>query len=128
MVSHDLAHYVVETRLKFTKAFYGLLADGWDIQDFEKPRGERPQALLPENLPNEALYTEHLVNMLLVSLQSDGNLEFHFSTFGQIILEHQLSSVKPLNLSQFEQLHQHLKEVLKAYRDMPDSDYLELKF
>lgn len=41
---HDLTHYAVETTLGFRHGFYGLLADGWAIQDFAKPwpRGEIP--------------------------------------------------------------------------------------
>jgi hypothetical protein len=31
---HDLTHYAVETVLGFQRAFYGLLADGWDLSDF----------------------------------------------------------------------------------------------
>ena len=33
-VLHDLIHYVVETTLGYREAFFGLLAAGWDIQDF----------------------------------------------------------------------------------------------
>jgi hypothetical protein len=33
---HDLTHYAVETVLGFRRAFYGLLADGWDLSDFGK--------------------------------------------------------------------------------------------
>jgi len=41
---HDLTHYAVETTLGFARGFYGLLAEGWNIQDFAKPwpRGEIP--------------------------------------------------------------------------------------
>lgn len=35
---HDLTHYAVETTLGFTAAFFGLIAQGWDISDF----GKRP--------------------------------------------------------------------------------------
>jgi hypothetical protein len=48
---HDLTHYAVEQTLGLTRAFYGLLADGWDMSDFgrESPRGKPPeQALLAE--------------------------------------------------------------------------------
>jgi hypothetical protein len=128
MVPHDLAHYVVESQLGFTKGFYGLLADGWDIEDFEKPRSERPQQLLPKNLSVEAIYTEHLVNMLLVSLQSQGALEFHFTTFQQIVKDHQLAASKSLTFNQFKDLHQKLKELLNAYKIVVPPDHLELKF
>lgn len=41
---HDLTHYAVETTLGFDYGFYGLLSDGWNIQDFATPwpRGEIP--------------------------------------------------------------------------------------
>ena len=48
---HDLTHYAVESTLGLTQAFYGLLADGWDMSDFgrDSPRGKPPeQALLAE--------------------------------------------------------------------------------
>lgn len=128
MVAHDLAHYVVETQLGFTQGFYGLLADGWNIEDFEKPRSERPQQLLPKNLPAEAIYTEHLVNMLLVSLQSKGALEFHFTAFQQIVKDHQLAASKSLTFNQFKDLHQKLKELLNAYKIVVPPEHLELKF
>ncbi|HTI64674.1 MAG TPA: hypothetical protein VL524_14195 [Gemmatimonadaceae bacterium] len=31
---HDLTHYAVETTLGFRRAFFGLLAEGWDLSDF----------------------------------------------------------------------------------------------
>jgi hypothetical protein len=41
---HDLTHYAVETVLGFSRAFYGLLAEGWDISDFgtTESRGKIP--------------------------------------------------------------------------------------
>lgn len=31
---HDLTHYAVESVLGLRRAFFGLLADGWDLSDF----------------------------------------------------------------------------------------------
>lgn len=41
---HDLTHYAVETVLRLDRAFYGLLAAGWNLTDFGKPwpRGPMP--------------------------------------------------------------------------------------
>jgi hypothetical protein len=41
---HDLTHYAVETVLGFQRAFYGLVAEGWDLSDFgtSGPRGRIP--------------------------------------------------------------------------------------
>ena len=42
--SHDLTHYAVEQTLGYRFAFYGLVADGWEISDFAMPwpRGPIP--------------------------------------------------------------------------------------
>jgi hypothetical protein len=41
---HDLTHYAVETALRRTDGFYGLVAWGWDLSDFGTPwpRGKLP--------------------------------------------------------------------------------------
>ena len=51
---HDLTHYAVETVLGFKRAFYGLLAEGWDITRFAEPGTSR-------QLPEEAGLAEVLV-------------------------------------------------------------------
>lgn len=50
---HDLTHYAVETELGFDRAFYGLVADGWDLSDFGTPWPRGP--LPPEALPAEVI-------------------------------------------------------------------------
>jgi hypothetical protein len=51
---HDLTHYVVETVLEFRRAFYGLLAEGWDLSDFGKMSSKGP-------LPDDARLAELIV-------------------------------------------------------------------
>ncbi len=45
--SHDLTHYAVEQTLGYRSAFYGLVADGWEISDFAMPwrRGPIPHEI-----------------------------------------------------------------------------------
>jgi hypothetical protein len=54
---HDLTHYAIETVLGYRNGFYGLIADGWEISDFNTPfpRGK---------LPWEAREVEALVGAL----------------------------------------------------------------
>ena len=54
---HDLTHYAVETELAFRNGFYGLIAQGWEIDETtgKSARGQ---------LPNEAIIVEHLVGQL----------------------------------------------------------------
>jgi hypothetical protein len=50
---HDLTHYAVETVLGHRRGFYGLLADGWDIDDFGAPW---PKGPIPADMdPSEAI-------------------------------------------------------------------------
>ncbi len=55
---HDLMHYAVETTLGLRRAFFGLIADGWDVTTFEEPG-------IAARLPAEALHAEQIVNLLL---------------------------------------------------------------
>ena len=52
---HDLTHYAVETELGFRRAFYGLIAEGWDIGETTGKSARGP-------LPNEALEVEYFVS------------------------------------------------------------------
>lgn len=53
---HDLTHYAVEQILGFHGAFFGLVADGWDISDFAVPFPKGP-------VPLEAREVEMLVGL-----------------------------------------------------------------
>jgi hypothetical protein len=60
-ITHDLCHYAVETLLDMRTAFFGMLASGTDINDFELPKEQRGFLL-----SKEALQAEHLVNLLTI--------------------------------------------------------------
>ena len=49
---HDLTHYAVETVLAHRRGFYGLVAEGWDFEDFGTPwpRGPMPADSDPSEL------------------------------------------------------------------------------
>ena len=53
---HDLTHCAVESVLGFDHAFFGLIATGWDIDDFAKPRASR-------TMPFQAIVAEHVVGV-----------------------------------------------------------------
>ena len=65
--AHDLGHYALETTLGFNHAFFGLLAQGWDIQDFGRPdpkTGRKPA------IPPEAIQAEVLAGLLDIENRS----------------------------------------------------------
>jgi len=53
---HDLTHCAVESVLGFNEAFFGLIAAGWNIDDFEKPVARR-------RMPFQAVVAEHVVGV-----------------------------------------------------------------
>jgi hypothetical protein len=58
---HDLLHYSVETSLNYRHGFYGMLANGVSISDFELPKEKRNIVFT-----DEAVYAEHIVNLIMV--------------------------------------------------------------
>jgi hypothetical protein len=54
---HDLTHFAVESTLGFRRGFYGLIAEGWDVEDTTGKGARGP-------LPNEAVEVEYLVGSL----------------------------------------------------------------
>lgn len=53
---HDLTHYAVETALDYRQGFFGLIAEGWEIED-TGGKGARGA------LPGEAIEVERIVGL-----------------------------------------------------------------
>ena len=128
MAAHDLAHYAVETCLGFSRAFYGLLAGGTDIADFELPREVRPQALLPGHLPEEALQTEHIVNLLLVGLQGGLEPEQLLGQLRTILKDSGIPFPEVLDREALVEIQTRLAKLLARWDQTPNKGSLELPF
>lgn len=63
---HDLIHYAVETTLDYRMAFWGLIAQGWDLDSFAEKNPETGK--IAYELPEEALIAENLVGVIQLSL------------------------------------------------------------
>ena len=125
---HDLAHYAVETVLGFKKAFYGLLSDGFNIEDFELPGDKRPEALVPANLPPESLQTEHLVNLLLTDLQSGGEQMDLILTLKEILTREGLPYPDGLHTDSLAEIQKSLDDLLAQWDALGEGETLELRF
>ena len=125
---HDLAHYAVETVLGFEKAFYGLLSDGFNIDDFELPQDKKPEALVPVDLPPESLQTEHLVNLLLTDLQSIGEHMDLIPTLKEILTQEGLPYPEGLNADSLVEIQKSLKDLLAKWHRLDEGEILELPF
>lgn len=54
---HDLTHFAVESELGFRRAFFGLIAEGWEIEETTGKGARGP-------LPTEAIVAECIVGAL----------------------------------------------------------------
>ena len=125
---HDLAHYVVETELGFAQAFYGMVAAGHNIEDFELPREQRPEALLPANLPAEALQTEHIVNLLQIGQsQTDTEMDF-LETLRNILNDNTIEFPEKLDARTLQSIQLRLKGLLLSWQQLEPGDSLQLTF
>ena len=125
---HDLAHIAVEKGLGFTNAFYGLIAQGIDIGDFELPEHQKPAGLTGTNLPKESIITEHLVNLLTIE-QFNAEKPINFIEETQKILkENKLPypdrlTEETLNIIRTEYTH-----LISEWKSIQDGMYLENTF
>jgi hypothetical protein len=53
---HDLTHFAVETALGYRRGFFGLIADGWEVDDTTGKSARGP-------LPAEAVEVERIVGL-----------------------------------------------------------------
>jgi len=123
---HDIAHYVVEKQLQLKNAFYGLLSQGYQINDFMLPKDERPQALKPQNLPSEALSTEHLVNLLTIDFMGNGGEMDIAKTLISILQEKGLSFPHEVNSKKVISMQKELIDLMDKWNGLQSSEALEM--
>lgn len=119
---HDLTHFAVESVLGCREAFYGLIASGWNITDFESQI---------DQLTGEALRVETLVG-LLDTERADGvprtaeelnsQAAMHYESRGAldeppVVTEEQLESIRTLR-----------DELFSCWASLPAGESLDLRF
>ncbi len=124
MALHDLAHYAIETILDLEDAFYGLLAKGYSIQDFEAPVEQRPEELVPANLPAVSLQLEHLVNLLLTELQTGESIPDFTDMLDRILNSHELPPMEVLTEDKLAQIRAEILVLRTAWEALPQEEAL----
>ncbi|MFK7934620.1 MAG: hypothetical protein AB8G22_14005 [Saprospiraceae bacterium] len=126
--THDLAHYAVEKALHFTNAFYGIVNAGANISEFAAPRAERPTHLLPENLPAEALQTEHIVNLLELEFYQQMEQAAFLNTISDILEKANLPFPIHLNETTLAEMRTTYVNLRQQWSVLKDGETLELDF
>jgi hypothetical protein len=111
---HDLTHYAVESVLGFEQGFFGLIAQGWDMEDTggKSPRGP---------LPPEAITVEHIVGGLDAERASRTQLsaaEFNALTAVE----------RPLSDAELARVRERRRELFAQWAALPAGETLVLAF
>lgn len=112
---HDFAHYVVETTLGYKNAFFGLVAQGYDIPDFSLPTSERPF-----KIPKEALEVEPIVALLLAE---------RWDNTSRNLINHE-SKELPKNTTpeQIQEMRQGLLKLIRQWDALSPGEAFEIVF
>ena len=126
-VIHDLAHYVVESNLNIQNGFFGLLNQGYDPADFEKPKNQRPEAVQVKNLPPESIVMEHLVNLVLTDFQNKMTDESFLNSLEMILKKNDLPLVKNLDKAALAKIRKDLQTLDLKWKSLPEKGILEFE-
>lgn len=120
---HDLTHYAVETVLGFHSGFFGLLAEGWEIEE-TTGKGDRGP------LPDEAIEVEYIVGALSAERAGDPGLtaeEFNRLAFS-FAKARGRPRPRPLTNPELTQVRVRITELAMQWRALPPGETLELPF
>jgi hypothetical protein len=119
---HDLTHYAVETVLGHPRAFYGLVAEGWDLTDFGQPWPRGP-------LPAEALRSELIVGLL--DQEPTAGVEWSAADFNNsaatYYAQHGVSGACVLTDDELRRVRNRRRELFAEWAALPPGETLELR-
>ncbi len=130
-VHHDFWHYVVEKNLDYRDAFYGTINEGYEISDFEAPRDQRPEALLPKNMHRErpnALRCEVLVGLLqTVGFHQEIDKSF-MEMYYLALKERSLTDDPNLTIERIQEIKTEMVQLWNIWEQLPTGQTLALTF
>lgn len=121
MIQHDLAHYAVEQTLNLSEGFYGIIAKGINIHDFELPKAQRPE------IPLQAVQIEFIVNLLQTEM-ADGNLIEDFNATLQEAFKEKKCESMQISAKQVDIIRQQLRDLWQKWNALPFGESLVLAF
>ena len=120
---HDLTHYAVETELGFTRGFFGLIAEGWNV---EETTGKSARGALP----NEALEVEYIVSAF--SAERAGGVNASAAEFNQLAATFAsakgMPPPRPLSDDDLARVRARFDELAAKWRALPAGATMELPF
>ncbi len=123
MFQHDLMHYAVETTLGLQESFFGQVASGIDINEFNKPAKQRGT-----EIPVEAIQTEYIVGLLQVELSDGAALEDFNDQLQKSLATKNIPIPEQLTNSALDKIRTKFKQLLRQWEALQPGDYLELLY
>ena len=120
---HDMTHFVVETTLGIRNAFYSLVLDGWNIEDFAVKGASR-------RIPPQANLVEALVGRLQRDLMPGS--DFNAGSFNDEVVAVLEGIGNPerrfVSESELSVMRARLRELLAQWKVLPPGESLRLSF
>lgn len=120
---HDITHCVVESVLGFDQAFFGLIAAGWEIDDFANPGASG-------HMPPQAIVAEHVVGVFDRERGLPQPLtaaEFNENVIASLPPAHQ-KSFPAMNEAQLVQVRTRRSALAARWQQLAPGDTLEIRF
>ena len=119
---HDLTHFAVETVLGFQRGFFGLVSEGWEIEETTGKGSRGP-------LPNEAKEVEYVVGAL--DSERASAAIWSAQDFNQQAAIHAASAALPeprwLTDEELERVRSRRAELFDEWRRVEPGEALELR-
>lgn len=126
-IYHDLIHYAVESTLGYQQAFYGLIAEGINVPDFELDKSERPIKLSTE-LPTKASQTEVIVSLLQAEQLQHYRDDDFLSTLRQTLEQHGLPYSSDLTQQKLNLIRNLINELFNKWQQLQENESIQLSF
>ena len=120
---HDLCHYAVETTLALKNAFFGIVASGIDITNFDLPKEQRNI-----QLTEEAIFAEHLVNLFVID-NTQGKMENLIEIFTDVYdVKKGSKLLNHITEEKMDKIRKTYNDLLEQWKSTPVSESLNLMF
>lgn len=121
--THDLTHFAVEIVLGYRRGFFGLVAEGWDIDDTtgKGARGPLPQDAAEVELVVGLLDSERASGSLMTAHEFNGFLKAKAADSGR-------QPRRPISADELLQVRARRAELLRAWSDVAPGGELTLEW
>ena len=121
-ITHDICHYALETTLQFKEAFYGLVAAGTDIKEFDLPRDKRTV-----QLTDEAIFAEQMVNLLTIE-NSQGIMENFMVTINDVCIKGGIKEMPEMTEDQLQEIRNLYRQLMNQWNLLLPEETMTLIF